>query len=104
MYRIVPPHRVISWPICSVTLTEFVRSHVLVQPAPSHVPGRLFCWENTVNVSQQFSEETEIFGAVFWYVCSWIAEVREQKKSDSQSLPLRRALLHSRSNPSLFCT
>jgi hypothetical protein len=54
----VSPHRVISWPICSVTLTEFVRSHAPVQLAPSHVPDRLFRRENSVNVTQQFSEET----------------------------------------------
>src|SRR6266566_4164978 len=81
MYRMVSPHRVISWPICSVTLTEFVRSHAPVQLAPSHVPDRLFRRENSVNVTQQFSEETGIFSTVFWYVCSWIAQRSASRRS-----------------------
>src|SRR5258708_38694634 len=58
-------YRVISWPFCSVTLAEFLRPDVLVQPAPSHVLDRLFCRENTVKVSQQFCEATRSFRAIF---------------------------------------
>src|SRR5258708_16132581 len=75
-------YRVISWPFCSVTLTEFLRPDVLVQPAPSHVLDRLFCRENTVNVSRQFGEETRIFRAIFWYICSWIV-----RRSSTTSSP-----------------
>src|SRR5260221_7939781 len=74
-------YRVISWPFCSVTLTEFLRPDVLVQSAPSHVLDRLICRENTVKVSQQFGEETRIFRAVFWYICSWVARRSANRSS-----------------------
>src|SRR5258708_14643341 len=77
-------YRVISWPFCSVTLTEFLRPDVLVQPAPSHVLDRLFCRENTVNVSQQFGEETRIFRAIFWYICSWVARWSANRRSPAR--------------------
>jgi hypothetical protein len=74
MYDMVPPHRVISCPISPVTLTEFFRSLVRQNRHPLTPLMRLMSRENTVIVSLEFGEETTIFPAIFWYICSRIAQ------------------------------
>ena len=62
------------WPISTVTLTEFFRSHVQQKRHLLSLLMRLMSRENTVNVSLEFGEETAIFSAIFWYSCSKIAQ------------------------------